>query len=471
MEELIGIENKIIIINNYEMKKLIILFFVTVFTTQLFAQGTLNISSGATLKPTGGAYLVLNNTDLVNNGSLQQSPGDGYVAFAGNTDNVISGTGTTLFDNLILTKSSTANLDLQSNIAVITQINFTGGLLNVGNNNIDLGAMGVLNNESETSRAYSTGTTGYIQSIGLLNAPSATNLGNLGAIITSTSNMGFTTVQRTFNTYTALSNGNILRNYIITPTNDAGLNATFRFSYFDAELNGADETTLDMASSPDNGTTWSDIGFTTRDAVNNYIEKTGINAFSTWTLTPPSTVLAAAMGPLNASKANNSIDVSWQVYAEINVATYDVQRSADGENFKTIGVLDAVNASNYNYADNNPIDGYNYYRLLIVDKDGSIKYSNIDKVNIADATAADISFYPNPVVDHTVTLQLTNIPIGSYQLSVFDNAGKQVYASIINYAGGSSVQTVYLPQNISSGIYKVQLKNEKTIFNESLLVK
>ena len=452
------------------MKKIFISFLAIICTTQLFAQGTLNIATGATVKPTGGAYLILSNTDLVNNGSLQQSPGDGYVEFAGNTDNAISGTGTTLFDNLILAKSSTANLDLQSNIAIITQINFTSGLLNVGNNNIDLGAMGVLNNESEASRAYSTGTTGYIQSIGLLNTPSAVNLGNLGASITSASNMGVTTIQRTFNTYAALSNGNILRNYIITPTNDAGLNATFRFSYFDAELNGADETTLDMASSPDNGATWSDIGFTTRDAVNNYVEKTGINAFSTWTLTPPSTVLAATMGPLNAYKVNNSIDISWQVYAEINVNTYEVERSSDGKNFTTIGQLAADNAGNYTYPDNSPVMGDNYYRLLIVDKDGSVKYSNTDKVNI-NTTSASINFYPNPVVDHTVTLQLTNVPKGSYQLLVFDNAGKQVYASVINYAGGSSVQTIYLPQNISSGIYNAQLKNEETIFNESLLVK
>ena len=452
------------------MKKIFIFFLAISCTTQLFAQGTLNISSGATVRPTGGAYIVFNNVNLVNNGTLQQAAGDGTIQFAGSNDETISGSGTSTIDNLVLTKGATANLNLQSNIAIATQINFTSGLLNVGNNSIDLGSTGVLNNESETSRAYSTGTTGYIQSTQTLNAPSSVNAGNLGAVITSSANMGSTVIKRTFNTYASLSNSNILRDYIITPTNDAGLNATFRFYYFNAELNGADETTLDMASSPDNGTTWSDIGATTRDAVNYYIENTGINTFSTWTLTPPSTVLAATMGPLDAYKVNNSIDISWQVYTEINVNTYVIQRSSDGKNFTTIGELAADNAGYYTYPDNNPVMGYNYYRLLIVDKDGSVKYSNTDKVNI-NTTSASINFYPNPVVDHTVTLQLTNILKGSYQLLVFDNAGKQVYASVINYAGGSSVQTIYLPQNISSGIYQVQLKNEDIIYNESLFVK
>jgi hypothetical protein len=454
------------------MKKIIILLLTITGTTQLFAQGTFSIASGATVKPTGGAYLVFNNVNLVNNGTLQQAAGDGNVKFAGSADENISGSGTITIDNLLINKGATASLNLQaSTLTVITQINFTSGLLNVGDEFVDLGTTGVLNNETGTSRAYSSGSIGMIQSTGTLNAPSSANLGNLGAIITSSANLGSTTISRTFNTFNKLSNGNIFRDYIIAPTNDAGLNATFRFKYFDAELNGENENLLDMLQSPDNGATWNDLGATTRDNSANYVEKTGINSFSTWTLTPPSTVLSATMGALNAYEiSNKNIDVNWQVYAEINVATYDIQRSTDGKTFKTIGQLDAVNAGGYTYADTNPIDGDNYYRLLIVDKDGSVKYSNIDRVNIADA-AASISFYPNPVVDHIVTLQLTNVTKGSYQLLVFDDAGKEVYTSVINNTGGSLTQTIYLPQAISTGIYKVQLKNNQTIFNQSLLVK
>jgi hypothetical protein len=454
------------------MKKVIILLFAITCTTQLFAQGTMYIGTGANVIPSGATYIVFNNTNLVNNGTYQSTGGStATTEFVGNTNVAVSGTGSNYFDHLAVAMGSSTNLSLQSGVNIVDDINFTSGLLNVGNNAVTLGAGAVLLNESEVSRAYSTGTTGYIQSTGTLNAPSSVNLGNLGAIITSSSNLGSTTIQRTFNTFNNLSNGNIFRDYVITPTNDAGLNATFRFKYFDAELNGENENLLDMLQSPDNGTTWNDLGATTRDNVNNYVENTGINSFSTWTLTPPSTVLSATMGALNAYQINNNnIDVDWQVYAEINVATYDIQKSTDGKNFKTIGQLDAVNAGGYTYTDANAVNGDNFYRLLIVDKDGTIKYSNIDKVTITNA-AASISFYPNPVVDRIVTLQLTNVTKGSYQLVMFDDAGKQVYTSVINNAGGSSTQTIYLPQGISTGVYKVQLKNNQTIFNESLLVK
>jgi hypothetical protein len=452
------------------MKKIIVVLIAINCTAQLFAQGTLNIAAGATVKPTGGAYLVFNNVNLVNNGTLQQAASDGNIKFAGSVDETISGSGTTTIDNLLIAKGSTANLNLQSNIAVVTQVNFTSGSLNVGDNNVNLGTTAVLNNETETSRAFSSGTIGYIQSTGVLNAPSSANLGNLGAIITSAANLGSTTIKRTFNTYTELSNSNILRNYIITPTNDAALNATLRFKYLDAELNGDNENILDMVESPDN-ITFTDIGFTTRDNVNNYVEKTGINAFSTWSLTPPSTVLASKLGTVTAYKAGNNVDISWQVYSEINVSEYIVERSSDDKNFTTtIGGLSADGASNYVYPDNNPLAGTNYYRLRIVDKDGSVRYSSVVDVSL-NSSVASINFYPNPVVDRTVTLQLNNVDKGTYQFLVFDVTGKQVYATIINYAGGSAAQPVYLPQNISSGIYKVQLKNNEAIFNESLLVK
>lgn len=451
------------------MKKILISLSAITCTMQLFAQGTFSVSSGTFIKPGNGTDIVFNNVNFVNNGTLLQGPGATFK-FAGSGTENISGSGADTIDHLLLAKGAGVDLALQSNIVVTNEVNFTSGLLDVGNNNVDLGTAAVLNNESEVSRAHSTGTTGYIQSISTLNAPSSVNPGNLGAIITSAANMGFTTIKRTFITYAPLSSSNIFRDYIITPTIDAGLNATFRFSYFDAELNGDNENILDLVQSPDNGTTWNDVGFTTRNAVSNYVEKTGIDAFSTWTLTPPFTILATTMGPLNAYKEDNSINVNWQVYSDDNVIRYEIQRSIDGKNFVTIGELSANNAGDYAYSDNSPVLGNNYYRLLIVDKDGSTNYSNVDMIN-ENSSLATITFYPNPVVDHEVTLQLTNITKGNYQLVVFDNTGKQVYSSVIDYAGGSSAQTIYLPGNISSGIYKVQLKNAGTIFNQSLLIK
>src|SRR5581483_2431126 len=88
-----------------------------------------------------------------------------------------------------------ASLLLQNHLTINHQLLFTSGLLNLNNYHITLGAAAALSGESETSRI--TGTTGgYVQITSNLNAPSAINPGNLGAIITSAQNLGSTVIRR-----------------------------------------------------------------------------------------------------------------------------------------------------------------------------------------------------------------------------------------------------------------------------------
>ena len=448
------------------MKKILVLFLATTCTMQLLAQGTFNISPGTIIKTNINTYVVFNDVNLVNNGSLQALAST--VKFAGTSDESISGSGTTTIDSLKIAKGSTANLNLQANLNIGTSINFVSGLINLGDNVIDLGIGGMLLNESEASRAYTTGS-GYIQSTQTLNAPSSANPGNLGAIITSAANMGSTVVRRSDTAVAGIPSSSILRNFTITPTNDAGLNATYRFQYLNAELNGQDASMLDLWKSTGSGT-WVDSGATTRNPINKYVEKTGINDFSTWTLAIHNTVLPVTLSSFNAHKSVNDIEVVWQVQASINVSRYEVERSNDGKSFSSIGSLSTTTSSNYSYIDFQPAAGANYYRLRIVGTDGSVQYSSIVEMNSSDKNNS-ISFFPNPVVDNTVSLQMNNLAQGTYQLSIFDNEGKQVYQTPIIHDGGSSVRLVNLPAKLSSGVYRVEVKNNSVQFNSSLFIK
>jgi hypothetical protein len=273
------------------MKRILLLLLMGCSLLQLYGQGTVQLTSGTNIKTTGGIYLVLDNMHLVNNGNLQQSDGNGTVKFIGSNAINFSGSGATTINHLFLSKGSNSQLNLQSNISVTADVNFQGGLINLGNSHIDLGNTGLLTGESESSRATTTGS-GYIQASGTLNAPGGVNPGNLGAIITSATNLGATTIRRGHAVQNNIfgTNPSIGRYYDILPANNTGLNATLRFRYFDAELNGLNEATLSLWKSMDN-TTWKSIGYSSKDATANYVEKTGISDFSRWTLgtaTPPS---------------------------------------------------------------------------------------------------------------------------------------------------------------------------------------
>ena len=141
--------------------------------------------------------------------------------------------------------------------------------------------------------------SGSIQkTIDLTAIPSA-NFGGMGATLSWTgTSPGLTTVKRTSGsalfgqapTYSA--NQSIKRYYDVALSN-TGFNGTFDFKYHDLELNGQDESTLELWRSTDNGVTWRRQGGTVNTATNT-ISKTGILSFSKWTASDAANPLGPA---------------------------------------------------------------------------------------------------------------------------------------------------------------------------------
>src|SRR5688500_17329766 len=243
------------------MLRIIMLFIVCFLPDLLMAQGTVKIDSGITLTVTGNGLITLENMHLNNDGNLSLNAGDGIFHFSGNITTNISGTNQPQFDVLQLAKSGSGQLQLNRSITVVSSLNFISGLLNLNNNNISLQSTGFLIGESETSLVIGS-SGGYVEITQNLNAPASSNPGNLGAIITSTQNFGTTLIRRGHQMQAGAGMiSSIFRYYDIIPTNNSGLNATLRFNYFDAELNGLDENDLRLMKSVDN-INWTNQGFT-----------------------------------------------------------------------------------------------------------------------------------------------------------------------------------------------------------------
>src|SRR5262249_37360711 len=145
--------------------------------------------------------------------------------------------------------------------------------------NTNLGTTGFLQNENENSRV--TGPNGgEVLFDTVLNAPVAANPGNLGAVITSTQNLGDVIIKRGHESQ-VIGNGasnSLFRYYEIIPANNNNLNATLRFNYFDGELGSLDESKLVFYKS-DDSTNWAIQGFTSGNATTNFVEKTAINSY------------------------------------------------------------------------------------------------------------------------------------------------------------------------------------------------
>lgn len=106
-------------------------------------------------------------------------------------------------------------------------------------------------------------------------------------------------------------------------------------------------------------------------------------------------VLPVRLLQFAATPQNNSyVKTDWTVGEEFNVNKYELERSANGTSFTTIGFIDQKGSGKYYFNDLKPNSGVNYYRLKIVNNDGVTSYSDIRRVVWGKVT--NVSVYPNP---------------------------------------------------------------------------
>ncbi len=161
----------------------------------------------------------------------------------------------------------------------------------------------------------------------------------------------------------------------------------------------------------------------------------------------------------SGEQQNNVVHLQWQVANEININKYQLEKSADGNNYSLLAERSAQTAgtsATYLATDESPALGYNYYRLKILDNNGKYTYSQVIKVQ-AGSQNSSISVYPNPITDGIIRLQFTNQPKGKYNIRLMNNLGQLIMQKQIERQEGNSTEPVNWNFNLSHGIYQLQI--------------
>jgi hypothetical protein len=127
---------------------------------------------------------------------------------------------------------------------------------------------------------------------------------------------------------------------------------------------------------------------------------------------------------LKAEVKSNKVAVSWKVSAESNIVNYEVERSADGRQFTSIGNVAASGSSQYNFTDSRPVSATSYYRIKSAAITGGVKYSTIIKLQFGNSSPV-VSIYPNPVRDQ-LGISLTNAGGHLYEVRILNLYGTEV---------------------------------------------
>jgi hypothetical protein len=188
------------------------------------------------------------------------------------------------------------------------------------------------------------------------------------------------------------------------------------------------------------------------------------------------TSLPVTLASFYAKKTENRVRLAWSTSQESNSDRFEIYRSADTKKWTMLGTEVSLGGDegfpNYQFIDLAPLSGINYYRLKMVDKDGTFAYSSIRSVEVESIGVKTVA-YPNPVTDRLfIQDKEGNALLGGQlsEISLVNLWGAEVYKSTpATLASNSGVDVT----GIDGGLYflKVKLKDGSQSTHKVLVTK
>jgi hypothetical protein len=194
-------------------------------------------------------------------------------------------------------------------------------------------------------------------------------------------------------------------------------------------------------------------GFVYGPAINS---QNSLGGFLTFTTLGADSPLPVVLGSFAASlNPDNSVLVSWTTDQEVNSSYFAVQRSSNGSDYTTIGTVAAKGnsstASSYSFTDKSPFNGIDYYRLQMVNLDGSYAFSWPSVVR--SELVQNISVFPNPAKNYIYVTLGGSVATNAVRL--IDLNGKVLQEQRLNATSLNT--TISMPvSGYAQGIYILQ---------------
>ncbi len=170
------------------------------------------------------------------------------------------------------------------------------------------------------------------------------------------------------------------------------------------------------------------------------------------------TVLPISLASFTAKAVDKTILLSWNTASEQNNKSFEVQHSADGKVFTTIGNVDGAGTStslkSYSFSDENPNAGVNYYQLVQHDFDGKTSTSFIVALN-SKISGSQLDVYAG---GEQLRIFISSANQTNGELQVFEIGGKQLVSKNISLNRGYN--TINLPFTVQPGVHFVRFTSD-----------
>jgi hypothetical protein len=174
---------------------------------------------------------------------------------------------------------------------------------------------------------------------------------------------------------------------------------------------------------------------------------------------PANYIAAATLGQLTGGYSSGFVQLQWTTSSEIELKHFEVERSTDGINFRKLGKIMAKGDVNviteYTYLDILAEKGSNFYRLVMIDRDGNFSYSKVITIGVEKGISLFV-VYPNPF-GKKVQVKFNSDAPDQAVMRIVDNSGKVIATQTDPVQKGENRLTIRNVDNLAPGIYFLEL--------------
>ena len=174
---------------------------------------------------------------------------------------------------------------------------------------------------------------------------------------------------------------------------------------------------------------------------------------------PANYIAAATLGQLTGGYSNGFVQLQWATSNEVELKHFEVERSTDGVSFRKLGKILAKGDINirteYTYLDILAEKGSNFYRLVMIDRDGNFTYSKTITIGVEKGISLFV-VYPNPF-GKKVQVKFNSDSPDQATMRIIDNSGKVISTQTDPVQKGENRLTIKNVDNLPGGIYYLEL--------------
>jgi len=170
---------------------------------------------------------------------------------------------------------------------------------------------------------------------------------------------------------------------------------------------------------------------------------------------------------------NDAAALIWKCAEATNFSHFIVQKSNDGRNFQDVrtvaGLENEIAAHQYEYTDTKGNSGTEYFRIAMVDKDGTTIYSGVIILNFSVTTSARV--YPTLINSGTLTVE-TNVAAPHAKLEIFDMNGRNVFSKELAPQAGAQQVTLSSAIMNARGSYVARVSGtDQALLSQMIVVR